>query len=109
MAAPVLPLQVEDAARSEEEAAKDVRIRVVLRSNSYPSLQGLSVVGLDTRLNHRILDLRTPTSQAIYRLQAGVCDAFRKSLQSRGFVEIHTPKIISAASEGGANFFKVHE
>jgi len=32
---------------------------------------------------------------------------FRESLAGKGFVEIHTPKIISAASEGGANVFKV--
>ncbi len=32
---------------------------------------------------------------------------FRDSLTDKGFVEIHTPKIISAASEGGANVFKV--
>jgi aspartyl/asparaginyl-tRNA synthetase len=32
---------------------------------------------------------------------------FRDSLSDKGFVEIHTPKIISAASEGGANVFKV--
>ena len=28
-------------------------------------------------------------------------------MAKQGFVEIHTPKIISAASEGGANVFKV--
>ena len=32
---------------------------------------------------------------------------FRKLLSAQGFVEIHTPKIISAASEGGANVFTV--
>merc|ERR1712141_787122 len=32
---------------------------------------------------------------------------FRDYLTKAGFVEIHTPKIISAASEGGANVFKV--
>jgi aspartyl-tRNA synthetase len=31
----------------------------------------------------------------------------RETLAKKGFVEIHTPKIISAASEGGANVFKV--
>ena len=39
--------------------------------------------------------------------QAGVCKLFRDTLTEKGFVEIHTPKIISAASEGGANVFKV--
>ena len=32
---------------------------------------------------------------------------FRNHLTKKGFCEIHTPKIISAASEGGANVFKV--
>jgi len=88
---PQLPLQIEDAARriSEEEEGNFAR------------------VNQDTRLDNRILDLRTPTNQAIFRLQAGVCALFRETLAKSGFVEIHTPKIISAASEGGANVFKV--
>lgn len=70
--------------------------------------EGLNIrVNQDTRLDNRILDLRTPTNQAIYRLEAGVCRLFRDSLTKNGFVEIHTPKIISAASEGGANVFTV--
>lgn len=71
------------------------------------SPQELARVNQDTRLDNRILDLRTPTSQAIYRLEAGVCRLFRDHLTKLGFVEIHTPKIISAASEGGANVFEV--
>jgi aspartyl-tRNA synthetase len=58
-------------------------------------------------MHFRVLDLRTPTSQAIFRVQAGICDTFRSALSKRGFTEIHTPKIISAASEGGANVFEV--
>uniref|UniRef100_A0A3Q3E5G0 Aspartate--tRNA ligase, cytoplasmic n=1 Tax=Labrus bergylta TaxID=56723 RepID=A0A3Q3E5G0_9LABR len=49
----------------------------------------------------------TTTSQAIFRLQSGVCQLFRDTLTQKGFVEIQTPKIISAASEGGANVFTV--
>jgi aspartyl-tRNA synthetase len=93
-AAARLPLQLEDASRPElKEGEAD---------------DGLNIrVNQDTRLDNRILDLRTAANQAIFRLEAGVCDLFRKSLSSRGFVEIHTPKIISAASEGGANVFEV--
>jgi aspartyl-tRNA synthetase len=58
-------------------------------------------------LDNRILDLRTPANNAIFRIEAGVCSLFREHLAKKGFVEIHTPKIISAASEGGANVFKV--
>jgi aspartyl/asparaginyl-tRNA synthetase len=64
-------------------------------------------VNQDTRLDNRVLDLRTATNQAIFRLEAGVCRLFREVLTNKGFVEIHTPKIIPAASEGGANVFTV--
>jgi len=86
-AAPQLPLQIDDATRPLEEDGP--------------------VVNQDTRLNNRILDLRTPTNQAIFRIGHGVVALFREYLSGVGFTEIHTPKIISAASEGGANVFKV--
>lgn len=86
-----LPLLIEDASRSEEEATN----------------LGLPVVNLDTRLDARVIDLRTPTNQAIFKIQSGVCELFREFLSNKGFTEIHTPKIIGAASEGGANVFEV--
>lgn len=54
------------------------------------------------------MDLRTPTSHAIFKIQAGITHAFHETLTKKGFLEIHTPKIISAASEGGANVFEVN-
>ncbi|KAK2578619.1 hypothetical protein KPH14_010756 [Odynerus spinipes] len=91
-AKPQLPLQIEDAARPVNESDDT----------------GLNIkVNQDTRLDNRILDLRTPANQAIFRVEAGVCKLFRDILTKKGFVEIHTPKIISAASEGGANVFTV--
>jgi len=85
---PRLPLQIEDATRPED--AED-----------------LAHVNQDTKLDNRIIDLRTTTNQALYRIQAGICRLFREHLDSIGFTEVHTPKIISAASEGGANVFRV--
>lgn len=91
-AKPQLPLQIEDASRPDN--ADDT--------------EGLNIrVNQDTRLDNRVLDLRTPANQAIFRLEAGVCRLFRDILTEKGFTEIHTPKIISAASEGGANVFTV--
>ncbi|VDP08192.1 unnamed protein product [Schistosoma mattheei] len=69
--------------------------------------QTLSRVNQDTRLDNRCIDLRTPVNQAIYRVEAGVVKFFMEYLTNAGFVNIHTPKMISAASEGGANVFKV--
>ncbi|KAL7638872.1 UNVERIFIED_CONTAM: hypothetical protein RMT77_010406 [Armadillidium vulgare] len=84
-----LPLQIEDAMRPETDDPEELQIRV----------------NQETRLDNRILDLRTPSNQAIFRLEAGVCKLFRESLQRKGFTEIMCPKLISAASEGGANVF----
>jgi len=64
-------------------------------------------VGTYTRLNNRVIDLRTVTSHAIFRIQSGACELFREFLLSKDFVEIHTPKLLAAASEGGANVFQV--
>jgi aspartyl/asparaginyl-tRNA synthetase len=35
------------------------------------------------------------TNQAIYRVEHGVCTLFRETLDAKGFIEIHTPKIIN--------------
>ena len=40
-------------------------------------------------------------------MQSGVCKFFRSFLRSQGFTEIHTPKLVSTASEGGADVFRV--
>lgn len=89
---PRLPLLIEDAMRPENENENDTN---------------LAGAKQDTRLDNRIIDLRTLTNQAIFRIEAGVCKLFRDTLDAKGFLEIHTPKIINAASEGGANVFKV--
>lgn len=60
------------------------------------------------RLNNRIVDLRTGPSQSIFRIQAGICNSFRSYLDSKGFLEIHTPKIQGGATESGASVFEVN-
>ncbi|KAJ5474435.1 hypothetical protein N7475_004001 [Penicillium sp. IBT 31633x] len=61
-----------------------------------------------TRLANRILDLRTSTSQSIFRIQAATCNLFRAALDDREFIEIHTPKLQGAATESGASVFQVN-
>ncbi|RMZ84542.1 hypothetical protein DV737_g1131, partial [Chaetothyriales sp. CBS 132003] len=61
-----------------------------------------------TRLSNRIMDLRTSTSQSIFRIQAGICNLFRSSLDDKNFIEIHTPKLQGAATESGASVFQVN-
>ncbi|KAL3439021.1 hypothetical protein BDV09DRAFT_157947 [Aspergillus tetrazonus] len=61
-----------------------------------------------TRLTNRLLDLRTPTSQSIFRIQSAVCNLFRSALDEQRFIEIHTPKLQGAATESGASVFDVN-
>ncbi|KAF2756700.1 aspartyl-tRNA synthetase [Pseudovirgaria hyperparasitica] len=60
-----------------------------------------------TRLANRVIDLRTTTSQSIFRVQSGICNLFRGYLDTQGFIEIHTPKLQGGATESGASVFKI--
>ena len=64
-------------------------------------------VGLDTGLDLRPVLLRNLRERSVFRVQAGLSRAFREYLQSQGFTEIHTPKIVHAGAEGGANIFRL--
>jgi nondiscriminating aspartyl-tRNA synthetase len=90
----MLPFLVEDAARSEEEveASQDT-------DRPFPRL------GQELRLDNRWMDLRAPANNAIMRIQSAICQLYRESLYSQGFVEIHTPKLIAGESESGAGVF----
>ncbi|BAE55851.1 aspartyl-tRNA synthetase, cytoplasmic [Aspergillus flavus] len=61
-----------------------------------------------TRLTNRLLDLRTPTSQSIFRIQSAVGNLFRTALDEQNFIEIHTPKLQGSATESGASVFEVN-
>lgn len=97
--APRLPFSLDDASRPEPSEIADANV-------TEEDANAVRVL-LDTRLDNRVIDLRTTTNQAIYRLQSAVCLLFREFLISKNFIEIHSPKIIGAASEGGANVFSV--
>lgn len=62
---------------------------------------------MKTRLDNRVIDLRTTAKQAIFRLESGVCQIFREYHTQHGFTEIHTPKLLGGSSEGGANVFSL--
>jgi len=68
---------------------------------------GRTPADIDVRLNSRILDLRRPTSRAIFKIQHTVLATIRKFLSERGYLEVITPKIIASATEGGATLFPI--
>jgi nondiscriminating aspartyl-tRNA synthetase len=62
---------------------------------------------LPTRLDAAPVALRHPAVRERFRLTAAAVAAFRRTLDGLGFTEIQTPKIVAAATEGGANLFRV--
>lgn len=62
---------------------------------------------LETLLDYRPITLRNDKERAIFKLQEGICRGFRGFLTSQQFTEIHSPKIVYAGAEGGANIFKL--
>jgi len=90
----VLPFQLEDASRPDPQEGEE--------NVDMPS------VGMDNRLNYRWIDTRTAANQAIFRIQHGVSQLFREFLTERGFIEIHTPKLLGGASESGSSVFALN-
>jgi len=104
---PYLPFQIEDASRQVLDQEAESRAGGGAGEDEEEKEGKMPVVRQDVRLNNRIIDLRVPTNQAIFRLQSGVCAIYRDFMLARDFVEIHTPKLIGGASEGGANVFQL--
>ena len=62
---------------------------------------------IDQRIDYRWIDLRTEEHQLMFQVQTTLVNAMRQYLLKESFIEIHTPKLIGAASESGADVFEV--
>jgi len=62
---------------------------------------------IDTRLNYRFLDLRSEKNLLMFKVQTCFVNAMRDYVVKNNFIEIHTPKLIGAASESGAEVFEL--
>ena len=67
----------------------------------------LDNVNLDTRLDYRFIDLRNEKNTFIFKVQSTLVKYLREYLYNKDFTEIHTPKLIGAASESGSEVFEV--
>ena len=68
---------------------------------------GVERSSIDQRIDYRWIDLRTDENQLMFKIQTAMVNAMREFLIDRNFIEIHTPKLIGAASESGAEVFEV--
>jgi nondiscriminating aspartyl-tRNA synthetase len=64
-------------------------------------------LNLDTLLNHRVITLRNEKIKSIFKISSEIIKSYGDFLRKEKFLEIKTPKIVNAATEGGANFFKI--
>ena len=70
----------------------------------YNNLQG---VNIDTRLDYRWLDIRNEKNMLTRQIESTLIGAMREYLYKNDYTEIHTPKLIGAASESGSEVFEV--
>jgi aspartyl-tRNA synthetase len=58
----------------------------------------------NVRLTHRVVDLRRPQMQKNMMLRYKVAMAFRRFLDSRGFIDIETPMLTKSTPEGARDY-----
>lgn len=66
-----------------------------------------NTANIDTRLDYRWIDLRSAKNNLMLNVQSTFVAGMRRYLEENRFTEIHTPKLISAASESGSDVFEV--
>ena len=62
---------------------------------------------IDVKMDFRWIDLRRDKNQLMLKMQTTLTNAMREFLVNKDFTEIHTPKLIGAASESGSDVFEV--
>lgn len=101
--------------KSKDPSVKEVEVQCVHLEILSPVVETIPVeiakpdldVQLETLLDHRVITLRHPKQRAIFKVQAALVKAYRAYMDRQGFTEIFFPILAGAASEGGAEFFKV--
>ena len=62
---------------------------------------------IDSRMDYRWVDLRSDKNTLIFKAQTELVASLRQFCLERQFMEIHTPKLIGAASESGSDVFEL--
>jgi aspartyl-tRNA synthetase len=83
-------------------------IRIFNTAEQLPiDIGGKTPANLEACLDARALDLCQEKNIAVFKIQHIAVEAIRSFLFERGFLEVHTPRIIASATEGGAALFSV--
>ena len=79
-------------------------VNVISKAEASPLEENANI---DTRLNYRWIDLRTDKNQLMLNVQSTFVEGMREHCYKENFTEIHSPKLIGAASESGSSVFEV--
>jgi len=93
--------------RGVEVLPKEIRIFNTASAELPIDITGKTPANIEVRLDARALDLTQETTLAIFKIQHTALEAARTFLFEKGFLEVHTPRIIASATEGGAELFSV--
>jgi len=93
--------------RGVEIIPSDIRVLGIAKHPLPLDVTGRTPSEIDVRLDARVLDLSREENQAIFKIQHVALEAKRSFLSKLGFLEVHTPRMIASATEGGAALFPV--
>ena len=83
-------------------------IEILSKAEELPfDYNNLDGVNIDTRLDYRWLDMRNEKNTLVRQVESALTQGMREFLYKESFTEIHTPKLIGAASESGSDVFEV--
>ncbi len=110
-------VEISGMAKEEERAPggaelHEPKITVLVPVNDEPAIEidkplDHKSENLDTLFEYRPVGLRNLQETAIFKIQAGITKALRDYFYQNDFTEVHTPKLLAAATEGGAEVFKI--
>jgi aspartyl-tRNA synthetase len=93
--------------RGVEVIPKEIKILSTAESQLPIDITGKTPANLEVRLDARALDLCQESNIALFKIQHTATEAIRDFLFERDFLEVHTPRIIGSATEGGAALFSI--
>jgi len=93
--------------RGVEVTPKEIKILSTATEQLPLDITGKTPALIETRLDARALDLCQEKNVAAFKIQHSAVEAIRGFLFKKGFLEVHTPRIIASATEGGAALFAV--
>jgi aspartyl-tRNA synthetase len=93
--------------RGVEVIPDEIRVLGTAAAKLPIDITGKTPANIESRLDARSLDLSLEQNVALFTIQHCALEEIRDFLFKKGFLEVHTPRIIASATEGGAELFTV--